>query len=126
MSVSNEYIRVLKRLFEGAAYQFWHEQHPEELIFRDACNFWNITPASTNEELEVRLTTIENVFSFMRRLLKEEGNLKISNRMSISKRDVDSCSNLNRQLQATFADDLSYIKRRENRHGIKRMSHDIR
>ena len=125
-SVGDDHLRVLRRLFDGTAYKFWVEGRAEELIFRDACSFWNITPASTGEELEDRLATIEHVLSSVKELLKNRVTLKILNNLSITIEDINSCSDLNGHLQTVFANDLSYIKRRETRHGVKRIVHDVR
>jgi hypothetical protein len=93
----------------------------DELIFRDACDFWNITPASTGEELEDRLTSIEGGFSLVRELLKNERSLQISNAKSITTADIDACAALHGHLQDVFREDLSYIRRREKKRGIKRV-----
>ena len=120
-SVADDHLRILRRLFEGTAYKFWSQGKGDELIFRDASDFWNITPGSTAEELDDRLTNIENVFLLVRELLKDERSLEVSNSKSITAADIDACAALNGHLQDMFRDDLSYIKRREKKHGIKRV-----
>ena len=120
-SVGDYHLRILRRLFGGMAYSFWCQQKEDELIFRDACDFWNITPGSTGEELEERLTNIETVFSLVRELLKDGRSLEVTNNRSITAEELNECNALNSHLQDMFQDDLSYIKRREKKRGIKRV-----
>ena len=120
-SLSDDHSRILKRLFGGMAYRLWREDRRDELIFRDACEFWNITPASTGEDLEDRLRNIDAVFALVRSLSKGERGVDVEDNRSLTMSDIDECATLNNHLQAMFRDDLSYIKKREKKHGIKRI-----
>ena len=120
-SVGEGHIRILRRLFDGTAYKFWSQGKKDDFIFRDACEFWNITPGSTGEELKDRLKNIENVFSLVRTLLEDGRSLDIARQLSITTSDIDACAGLNAHLQIMFQDDLSYIKKREQKRGIKRI-----
>jgi len=120
-SLGDDHSRILKRLFGGMAYKLWREGRLDEMIFRDACEFWNITPASTGEELEDRLRNIDAVFALVRSLSGGERGVDVGDNRSITIPDLDECAKLNNHLQAMFRDDLSYINKREKKHGIKRI-----
>ena len=119
-SVSSEHVRILRRLFGGQAYNLWVDGSRDDLIFRDACEFWNITPASTGEQLDDRLRSIDTVFALVDTLLSDGRIVNIGSR-SIATSDVELCQALNKYLQAIFQDDLSYIKSREVKRGVKRV-----
>jgi len=122
-SIGNNHLRILRRLLDSAAYEYWTNDEYDELIFRDAAAFWNITPSSTLEEFDDRIRSIENVLAAARTIVKDKHILDVGSKKqkTITESDIDKIQALNKNLQELFEDDLSYIKNRTKKRGIKRV-----
>ena len=120
-SLDSNHLRILRRLLDGEAYKYWATDQDDEYIFRDAMAFWSITPGSTLEDFDDRLRSMEYALTAARTLVKDKHILDVGSKTkkTITELDIDELQALNKHLQEIFEDDLSYIKNRINKRGIK-------
>ena len=122
-SLPNNHLRILRRLLDSEAYEFWANDQDDECILRDAMTFWSITPGSTREDFDDRVKSMEDALTAARILVRDKRILDVGSKtkQTVTERDIDDLGALNKRLQEKFQDDLSYIKNRVKKHGIKRV-----
>ena len=110
---------ALAKLITSTAYSKFTKPDASQLLFRDACVFWGITPRSVGEELRNKILDTERLLELTRSALGEGVNLsygqgKVS---TLDSADVDSLESLHRHLLSEFETELDSIRSRKRKYG---------
>ncbi len=105
----------LQRLLQSKAVQKVKNQNYDDVIFVDACSFWDISPRSTASTLAARLTSAESLISHVEKLIEENKSLAlVHGGIAITPEDLTILKKTHEFLLEKFKNELIIIRSRKD------------
>lgn len=106
---------TLQRLLGSKAVQKVKADDYDNVIFVDACSFWDISPRSTASTLAARLATTESLMSLVEDLVKENDSLAfVHGGLAITSEDLRVLRKTHGFLLERFRNELAIIRQRKD------------
>ncbi|MGA2623156.1 MAG: hypothetical protein ABSF91_04820 [Bacteroidota bacterium] len=106
---------MIQHLLQSKAMQKVKNQGYDDVIFVDACSFWDISPRSTRNTLTARLTSTESLINRVKKLLAENKSLAIVHGgNAITVEDLTLLQKTHEFLIEKFQKELSIIRNRKD------------
>ncbi|MER3417337.1 MAG: hypothetical protein C4297_14175 [Gemmataceae bacterium] len=109
-ALSREQARLLLHLLDSAAAEKFNANRRQELVFADACRFWNLTPQLGADAVNQRLQRVEKLLAEAESLAGE-GCLHLDDR-EVAAADLRMLRELHRFLQEKFSRHLALLRSR--------------
>lgn len=108
-------VLIVQRLLNSPAFKKIMENVEQNIIFRDASNFWGISSYSNAETLKVRFTEIQDIFDELEKAISDATNGIITlpdMKISLEKDILRSLRETHETLQKKFFKELEVIRNR--------------
>jgi hypothetical protein len=106
---------ILQRLLQSKAVQKVKNELYDDLIFLDACSFWDISPRSTASTLAARLASVESLIDAVKKLVGNDKTLAfVHGGMAITGGDLRLLRETNQVLLKRFDQELKIINKRKD------------
>lgn len=115
--IDRGYLPIVQRLLNSPALKKKEEGGEQEIIFRDACNFWGISSYSSASTLRNRFTEIRDVLEVLDKSVAASATREIilpEMRIAINRHIVDSLRETHSLLQRKFFGELEVIRKRDD------------
>lgn len=120
--IDRELLPIIQRLLNSPGFKKMEESRDNEIIFRDACNFWGISSYSNASTLRARFEDIRNLLQELDNSVaaSETGEVVLPDmKIMINKGMVTSLRTTHLLLQKKFFDELEVIRKRvDERRGL--------
>lgn len=114
-SVSRETAETLERLFGSRAFDKYRLR--QELTFGDLCSFWNISPRSNAQQLNLAVKEAEAAIGAAEELLMSKGGTALllpGTTIQVTKSDLLTARSLQEHFLHIFASELAVIRSRSD------------
>ena len=116
LSLSRTQSAVLDSLLGSRASRKVSRGETEDLIFQDACAFWDITVRTVASTLSDKLASTESILSLAEKETKGDGEVQLASGHTMGRRTVDHLRSTHETLKQRFARELAIIgSRRDDR-----------
>jgi len=103
---------LLSRLWASKAAQKSVSGRKDQIIFPDACSFWDISPRTTAATLKMRIDNTEMVLSRSLNVANEEGSVSLSSGKVLDVNGVNTILQTHELLLEKFQGELDIIRSR--------------
>ncbi len=115
--IHREYLPIVARLLKSPALKKKQDGGEQDIIFRDACNFWGISSYSSASTLRNRFTEIRDLLEVLDKSVAASGTREIilpEMKITINRQVVNSLRETHSLLQRKFFNELEVIRKRDD------------